>query len=285
VAVMRGHGLKPSTRGKIAHRLGASQHPLIAASLAAGPVGSQDFSQFIHIFDQGRTSGCWMHSRATLRFAAAQMAGKPIPLPSPLYGMQCLYAHDRGLDTAPGAPLPPLYDVGAELQDAANVGAEWGDVPYQTPQQGGGTDCPATIDDLGQPIPLPELMAGELELGAKHAFDGEYSIPVDSDAPRLLMATLDAGILVWDGFFASSQVENLGPNDILGETSRLLPGGGHSNFYTGYDINSQRKYPIDGPVFFKGNTWGPGWCRDGFYTVNVAHVMSAWDLFVFAVKV
>lgn len=237
------------------------------------------------VFDQGECEGCWAHAESALVFAARGIAGKPMrTVPSPLYFMQANYARLRALATPAGQKMPALMDTGAELDDAAITSAAWGEVPFQAYQQSGRTDVPATIGSTGEALALPEMTEAEAQVGTQDLFGGEYSIPVDNDAPKLLMAALDAKILVWDGFYADPACENLGPNDILGAPV-LSGGGGHSTLYYGYDLNAGRKYPVDGPVFFKRGSWGPSYCRDGNFYVSTAHVVNSWALWPYAIKV
>jgi hypothetical protein len=272
-------GLRRSPASATSHRLGAQLHPRVAAALAAGPKGSADLSGHLAtVFNQSNSSTCWAHAAANLKYAALSLSGVTPPfVPSPLYFAQCVYAADRAASTPPGQPLPPLVDTGAELGAAAEVFTKWGDIPLQAPQQGGATDVPATSDVFGNPVPLPELSVPEVQAGLRDPFGGSYDIAVDANAPSLLMATLDAGILVWDGFYCGPRCEALGPNDVLNE-DETSGGGGHSTLYWGYDLNASRKWPVDGPVFFKRNSWGVGYCRGGDFTVGKIHVVNAWEL-------
>lgn len=284
---MRSRGLRWSAPGNAPRRLGAQLHPVIAARLAAGPVGFQDFSSALPalMFNQGACEGCWAHSEANLRYGMANLLGQPLSdVPSPLYFMQANYARLRALSTPAGQPLPVLLDQGAQLADAALSSSIWGSVALQAREQDGNTDVPATTSDVGQPVAMPEPDVVELQRGATALFGGEYSIEISTEAPQLLMAALDARILVWDGFYADAACESLGPSEILGAPNTSTPGGGHSNMYYGYDLNASRKYPVDGPVFFKRNTWGAGYSRGGNYVVSVAHVVNAWSLWPFAIQ-
>jgi hypothetical protein len=189
--------------------------------------------------------------------------------------MKAHYSRLRGL-AFPSGPLPKLIDTGADLDAAAETFKVLGEHALEAPQQDGDTDVPATSDVNGA-IPLQELDEQEVADGMAAVFDGEYAIFVGSDAPDLLMATLDAGIFVWDGFMADKALENLKAGDVLGAPGKGL--GGHSTLYWGYDLLKS------GPVYYKRNSWGRSYCRNGDFTVNSAHVLAAWSLWPFAVKV
>lgn len=269
-----GTGLWASLEAKVAHRIDAFLHPEVARAYVAGPKGHVDLSPFLPpTFNQKRSSTCWAHSASACFYGAHAKAGKRLDAPpSPLYFAQCVYGQNGG----------PLLDRGAELQDAAKVFAELGEVPLQPPQQGGGTDVPETIDEQGNLIPLPAATNDELAKGKLACFDGEYSIRVDGNAPALIMASLDAGLFVWDGFSADRACEQLEANDVLGAPSG---GSGHATLYYGYDLNKGRYWQVDGPVFFKRNSWGTGWARGGDFLVSSDHIRSSWALWPFAVKV
>jgi hypothetical protein len=276
---LRGKGLHRSDPAKTSHRVGAELHPRIAAALAAGPKGSANLSQFLPpVFDQGGSSTCWAHSAASCLYGSRAVAGRPMGyVPSPLYFAKRLYASYREAATPVGQPLPALADTGAQLVDAAAIFGQCGEIPMGAPIDCRYSDVPNDTDGA-----FPELTPTEAQRGAEDTFGGEYSVAIDGDAALLVMATLDAEILLWDAFYADPACDNLGPNDILGAPV-LKGGGGHSNSYWGYDLNATRKYPVDGPVFFKRGTWGSSYARGGDYLVSTGHVVNAWSLWPFAV--
>jgi len=179
----------------------------------------------------------------------------------------------------PDRNLPPLYDGGSQLSDAAASAAQLGWLPYQEPQQTGGTDVPATSDFQSNAVPLPELTPDQVAHGMADTFAGEYAITVDSTAADVLAATLEAGIFVWDGFEVDNACENLQAGHVLGApTGPSL--GGHSTLYWGYETMA------DGSrVFHKRNSWGRSWCMGGDYLVSEAHVYAAWAMWPMPIKV
>ena len=268
---MRRHkGLLP---GPVSYRTDALEHAEISGRLVSGLRGSADLSgKLPAVFDQAECEGCWAHALANI---VGAVTGH---LASPLYFMQSNYARLRGIAN-PTGNLPPLYDGGSQLSDAAASAAQLGWLPYQAPQQNGGTDVPATIDMRGNAVPLPELTPDQVATGMGETFAGEYAITADGVAADVLAAALEAGIYVWDGFEVDDACENLKAGHVLGApTGPNL--GGHSTLYWGYETLS------DGSrVFHKRNSWGKSWCDGGDYLVNDAHVAAAWALWPMPIRV
>lgn len=257
------------------HRLGAHLEPKIAAALAAGPKGYVDLSPHLpDVFEQ-RGGSCWAHSASACGFGAHAQAGLTLAAPpSPLFFVQVYASRQRALVT-PNPPFPALANDGANLADAAEIFAEWGSKAMIPPTDGVNTDVPDG--------PVPELDPQDLLKAYRGRFTGEYQILPDNSAPQLLMATLDANYFVWDGFQCDAACENLGPNDILGAPTGNL--GGHSTLYYGYDLNTNRRsFPVDGPVFFKRNSWGRNFARGGNFLVSSTHVIESWEMWPFTLR-
>lgn len=263
-------GLLAHLEVEVEARIAAILHPGIASALNAGPKGHADLSHFLPApFNQGRSSTCWAHAAAAAFHGAHAIAGKPLYAPpSPLYFAQCVY----------GARGGPLLDTGASLPEAAKAFASLGEVPLQGHQQDGNTDVPATVDASGNYLEIPPATPADTAKGHLAAFEGEYAISVDEAAPLVIMAALDAGMYVWDGFLVDKAFEDLAPNAVLGAPAGATLGG-HSTLYWGYDVT-----PL-GPIFKKRNSWGKSWCRGGDFSVSSAHVLKSWALWPFAVRV
>lgn len=283
--IRRGKGLHPPTPGKGRRRYGAALHAGIAAALLAGLVGSGDLSSSAPpVKNQGASETCWAHSASTLKYTALKAAGHtPAFVSSPLYFAQCVYAHDRAAATPVGQPFsgpPGLPDTGADLDDAAEVFAKYGDIPMQAPQQSGDTDVPATSDATGAQYPLPEATPQELAEGMSEPFGGEYAIACDANAPRIVAAAIDAKVPVWIGCLVGSAFENLQPGQVAGPTpANDTTAGGHAMAVLGYRTSAS------GALEFKlRNSWGDEWCENGDGWVSAEFIATAWSLLPFAIK-
>ena len=271
---MRGKGLKRSHQARSAHRLGATQHPAIAAALKAGIRGTGQLTPCPRI-DQGQTSCCHACSAAAVCWVARNAAGKPLPfVPSQVEIASATYADVRAASTPVGLPLPPLTDDGAELQDDATAMQRWGVCPMAAEQ---GRYCDIPNDVPGTPFPEP--VVAEIQAAASYIVAGEYQIDIDDQAPNTVAACIDASSPVWLGTFVDTAFEELRADEIAGVPDTTDPnGGGHALYISGYRTNAA------GELEFRvENSWGSGWCDNGACWASTAWLTACWNLWPFAV--
>jgi hypothetical protein len=278
---MRGKGLKRSHSARVAHRLGAAQHPDIAAILKAGILGHADLSQFLPPrLDQGQTSTCHAHSMAAGLYTAFAAKGPHVPplmtfVPSPFLIAATTYADVRARSIPVGEPLPPLVDGGAELQDDADAVAKWGVAPMGPQVEGRNSDCPSAQEPAFPEPDVPQLLqAGQRLVG------GEYAIPIDSGAPETIAASLDAGIPVWVGGLVGQAYESLGPNDIAQPTPDSdTTAGGHAQLLAAYRTTGAELQ------FLVVNSWGDVWALNGTVWASQDWVGALWNAWPMTVQV
>jgi hypothetical protein len=271
---VNGRGLHRPTPSRVAHRLGA--HTL---GLSGTPRGSATLEPCPRM-DQGRTSTCHAHSAIAAFWTALTAAGqKPSWVASPLLLASCAYADVRALLFPAPQALPTLVDTGAELQDDATALAKWGVAPMGALIQwrSGLSDVPDNRDG----VPFPEPDRTQLEIAGSDLISGEYSIAVDSNAPRLVALALDAGIPVWDGGYITSDYERISAGTVapasMGQDDGS--GGGHAQYISAYRTNSAGAYE-----YLYQNSWGDVWAMGGAVWVSTAFLLTRWTLWPFAVK-
>jgi hypothetical protein len=247
--------------------------------------GNADLTAFIwRVLNQGLSETCWAHSAAQAKFVvdAIRTGVASAVMSSPLYFAQLVYAIYRAQATPPGQPLPGpgLQDGGAMLDDACTAFARFGWQPFGAPQQDGGTDVPATQDDAGNPILLPELTVPETEHAASQPFGGSYDIQVGSGAGDLVAASLEAGRPVWFGTSVGQAFQALTAGQIAQPTpADDSTAGGHAMLFLGYKTE-----PVNGSqtrLYRAINSWGKDWCDGGFYWASEAFVETVWSALPF----
>ena len=272
-----GKGLKRSTASKIAHRLGAGEHPDIAASLATALPPSAQLVPCARL-DQNGSETCPFHSATAACWTAHNATGKPMPfIGSQVCLASCTYADGRSAGTPAGQPLPPLVDGGSELQDVATALKAWGLAPMGTPIVGrtGLSDVP---DDVPG-VPFPEPVLTQVEAAGSTIITGEYSIPVDANAPRLVAASIVAGIPVWLGTSVGAAFQALTADQIAQPTPESDDTqGGHAMYISGYRTAADGSYE-----FRVENSWGTAWCDNGACWASTAWLLACWDLWPFPV--
>ena len=262
---MPGKGLKRSTPHKIRHRLGAENHQAIAAALT-GTIPPAAQLKPASRMDQGESETCFAHSAV----ACVSVADNSLAEGSPLCLASCTYADVRAVAN-PTGNLPPLADTGAELQDAADALRRWGLGPLgsQVSGRSGVSDVP---DDSSAPFPEPNV--DELEAAGHTLITGEYSIPVNSDAPRTVAASIVAGFPVWLGTLVGSAFQALQAGDVAQPCPDSdTTAGGHALYISGFRTNAAGEYE-----FRVENSWGTGWCDNGAGWASQAWLLASWDL-------
>lgn len=270
-----GKGLHRPDPAKLARRLHAGKHPALVARVAVGstPNGSAQL-QACPRLDQGQTGTCHAHSAAAAVWTALNAAGKPLPfIPSPLLIASTTYADVQG----PADKRDKLQDTGADLSDDAKALATWGIAPMRGPTSDGRN---SDVENDPPDNSFPEPDASQISVAGSDLIAGEYSIPVDADAPRLCALALDSGIPIWLGFFCDTAFENLTPSDVAQPPNEADPnGGGHAVVLAGYRTAADGSYE-----FHLVNSWGAGWCDNGTCWVSTAWLLKCWMLFLGAVK-
>lgn len=273
MSLRRGRGLRRSAIHKSAHRVGAEFHPAIAAELKAGLKASGQLTPCQRI-DQANTECCHACSAAACCWVACNAAGKPIFIPSQLLIASCTYADVRAAAN-PVGPLPPLQDTGSELADDAAALAKWGIAPMG-PQQGG-RFCDIPNDQTGVAFPEPD--PGQLQVAGKDLIGGEYQIPADDNAPKLVAASIQAGIPVWLGTFVDTAFENLAATQVAQAPNEQDPsGGGHALYISGFRTASSGEFE-----FRVENSWGDSWCDNGACWASEAWLKAAWEIWPFCI--
>jgi len=269
---VRGKGLLRCAPEKIAHRFHVAH--LLGALALASPKGAGMLVPG-PLFDQGQTGTCHATSLPGACDCALRAAGETPPfVGSPRQLAGCTYSDVRAAKLVPGQPVPKLTDDGADLQDDATALAGWGLAPIQAPTSDGRYhDVENDPPDNTFPEPDPTQLQKAFQV------TGEYSIPVDANAPKLVALCLDAGVPVQVGFFCDMAFENMGPSDVAGVPNSNDPqGGGHAVYLYGYRTNSAGKYE-----FRLRNSWGL-WCDAGDCWVSEEWLLACWELFPVAVK-
>jgi hypothetical protein len=245
--------------------------------------GQADLTAFVkRILNQGLSETCWAHSATALKFVVDMIRSGKADMVSPLFFAKIMYALYRDAQTPAGMPLPGpgLEDQGAQLDDARDAFARFGSVPFGKPEQDGNTDVPATQDDDGDPILLPELTVPEAETGITVPFGGSYDIATGAGAGDLVAASLEAKRPVWFGTLVGQAFQALVAGDIAQPCDPSDPtAGGHAMGYLAYKTVSvngtkKRQYKVL-------NSWGADWCEGGYVWASEEFVEANWSALPF----
>jgi hypothetical protein len=261
------------------HRMGALSHPAVADAYKAGIRGGADLTRFCPPRpDQRQAEVCFSFSFGGCYATARAAAGKPLGfVPSQATLAALVYAKEQRSGQRPASGWPGLNDVGAELQDVADVAAEWGLAPMGAPVGDSNSDTPdGPFAPNGSGTPFPEADAIEVIEAGADIVSGEYQIPVDANAPEVIAASLDANIPVWCGGLVGRDYEALGPNDVAEPTPASDPtAGGHAQFLAGYRV-------VPGTGEIQGlvvGSWGPRFAFNGTVWVSSAWMRSLWQAY------
>jgi hypothetical protein len=264
---VNGKGLIQCVASKVAHRLHVAF--LLGAIATQTPVGAGMLTPGT-LTNQGGSGTCHAHSRCGACDCALKSAGVAPPFfGSPRQLAGCTYSDVRAAGLVPGQKVPKLQDTGADLQDVETAILGWGLAPIQAPTSDGRySDVENDPADNSFPEPDPTQLQKAFQV------TGEYSIPVNADAPRLVALCIDSKIPVQVGFFCDSTFENLKPTDVAGVPNQSDPnGGGHAVYLYGYRTNAAGKFE-----FRLRNSWG-NWCDGGDCWVSEEWLLAAWELF------
>ena len=264
-----GKGLKRPDTHKLARRLHASFHPLLAS--AGTPRGSAQLVPCQRM-DQGQSGTCHAHSAAAAVWTARNALGSPLAfVPSPLLIAACTYADVQG----PASKRGPLQDTGADLSDDATALSTWGIAPMGPTVDGRYSDVPNDPPDNS--FPEPDLL--QLQVAGADIISGEYQIPVDASAPTLCALALDANVPIWLGFEVDDAFQALGPGDVALPPVDAPDDGGHAVYLSGYERDG-----ASGFAFRLENSWGSGWADGGAVWVSQAWLLATWMLWPMAVS-
>ena len=194
---MPGRGLIAPDPARRLVRAPAADHHVVRGALATLK-GEADLSPSApKVLNQGQSETCALHSAMTMLFTRTQIVTGTAVLQSPLYAAQVVYAIYRAAQypkSFPKGDMGALHDTGAQLDDVDAALGKWGTIRFQTPQQDGETDVPATdADGIG----IPELTEDEAQAGASALLSGPYDIPIDGNIGDTVAACLDSAIPVW----------------------------------------------------------------------------------------
>lgn len=272
--IVRGKGLHKPDPAKMAHRMGIAAHPRFVTGTPRGSAMLDIWG----VLDQGQTETCHAGSEAQGIWAARKAAGNPLPFfPSPRLIASCTYADVRAAVTAPGMPLPPLQDVGADLSDDANATATWGVAPFQGPTSDGRNyDCESDPPDGT----FPEPDTAQLQVSGENLIQGQYQVAVDDQAILACVLALDAGIPLQPGGPVNGAYQALFGPDSLATSATAPGGGGHARLWRGYRTVSPGVYQLR-----ELNSWGSTeWGDQGECWVDASRVACEWMIFAMAVK-
>ena len=284
---MPGKGLKRCPAWKVAHRMGAHQHPAIAAALKAGPKGSADLSAFyMPITNQRQTSKCHAHSRAAALRTAYAAAGIPLPFdPSPELIAATTYADVRAAAN-PTGNLPVLIDDGADLQDSQDATRRWGVCPIGMVAGSlagpAGSDSYTDSPDNTAGKTTPEADLAELRVAGTRLTLPEYMI-AGAGSPSIVagvIASLDAGIPVQVGGPVGPGYEAA----VAGAIVMAEPDGdGHARYEGGYRPITDAEREASGSkgtyVFYEPGSWGINVAQAGVWLLSEEAIEALWEAF------
>lgn len=289
---MPGKGLKRTPDWKKAHRMGAAQHPAIAAALKAGPKGQADLSSFyMPRTNQRQTSKCHAHSRAAGLRTAFAAAGIPLPFdPSPELIAATTYADVRAAAN-PTGNLPVLTDDGADLQDSQDATRRWGVCPIGmvagTLAGAPGSDSYTDSPDNTAGGPTPEPNVAELQTAGMRLTLPEYQIlgTGTSSIVAGVIACLDSNIPVQVGGPVGPQYEAA----IAGAIIMAEPSGdGHARFEGGYRPMTDAEKSVSGSkgtyVFYEPGSWGINVAQNGVWLLSEEAIEALWEAFPLVVQ-
>jgi hypothetical protein len=271
VAVSYGKGLHPPDPAKCAHRLHASKHPLLASGTP------RDAWELVACpqLNQRKTSLCHVFSGVAAVWTALKAAGKGLPfVPSPRLLGSCVYADRRAAEN-PVGPLPKLQDTGADLSEDAASLLRWGLAPMVPTRTDDGL---SDVDDTTANGTFPESDTSLLQVAGNTLIDGEYQIPIDSNAVDLCALAIDSGFPIWFGGPVNGLYEGLGPSDTA-TAACTVNGSGHAQYLRAHrKVAGKRQFQIKG-------SWGYSFADNGEVWADESFVLSQWSLWPMAIKI
>jgi hypothetical protein len=265
--------------------MGAISHPLIGAAYKAGIKGGADLVTpfFGPRKNQYVTETCFAHSLASGLEAARAAKGHALTFSiSPQTIAALVYGKEQRSGAPPAGGWPGLQDLGAELQDAADVVGSWGVAPMGPAVSDSNSDVgdgPYAPNSPGA-APFPEADGLRVIEGSANLIDGEYQIPVDANVAEVIAASLDALVPVWVGGLVGDAYEALAANDVAQPCAANDPGaGGHAQVIGGYRVVSGT-----GEIqLLTVNSWGYSWANNGTVWCSTAWARALWQAWPLAV--
>jgi hypothetical protein len=272
-APSRGKGLLKPKAGDGIRRLHAATHPRVVSVLRAGLPPS--FSQMAHWprpLDQSNSSTCVEHSAACAIYVSRAARGQVIPLPSPRVLGSFVYADTQ---RPPGSKWQSLADIGSTLQAGADAVSRWGVRPLD-PKEAQTLGRYSDVPSVGAGA-FPEATPADVAAAYDTRLKGEYSIPVDTNAPQLVAAAIVAGMIPQRGGPVGPNYENSDPSVACGPD---LDGEGHATCDLAYRTN-----PTTGQLEFGDVTsWGAfGVAGSGLRWTSTSQLLSYWEIVIWDV--
>lgn len=274
-----GKGCLPPDPEKLASHPDAEDHPTVARRLGAHLDGSKPLSPSadklprVDRLDQGASSSCTWGSSSACVYQACTSLGIDIGgIPSQQAGYSETLAEVRRKATPQGQNLPPLEDVGADLEDVWVVYATEGVRPMkcQLTPDGRRYDLWTDVDTGGHPPgnvcdePDPRDIASSIAIRVVLDVGPHTISPLDPAMSDKIAAALDADppIPVEVAGLVDSAFEKLKAGQVAQPPNRLDPrGGGHAIRLSAYRPSASRP----GEREFKvENSWGERWCEPGY---------------------
>lgn len=219
----------------------------------------------------------------------------PLPsFPSPDCIATCTYADDRAIATPFGMDLPPLRDVGAELQSSSDATNRWGLAPIGWPGAAptdlqNFTDSPdgtASPGPDGQLPILAEPNVAELHVSAARLTLPEYQLAGSgSSLVSLVIASLDINVPLQCGGPVGPAYESLAS----GAVAMPEPNGdGHAqdvDFYRPMTDAERADSGSNGTYVFEvAGSWGLQFANHGVALVSEEWIEGNWNYFPGIVK-
>lgn len=276
-----GKGLQRSDPARIAHRVGAYFEPTIGQALTIEPSGHADLRSFWPTpFDQGKSETCGPHSAITCAVCTLSAAGEPLGwTPSPLELASCVYADVRASALPPGAQtMPVLVDTGTRLEDIEDAIRRWGLTPIGPFVRGRFSDVPEGCTSSARPFPEAQLAGLQTAI----QFTGAYAIGINTNAPRIIAASLDAGIAVQCAGPVGPlyEDESTDPAVAIGADPNAVDGHGTAILsYRPIGLKARSAFPWE---YFSQTSWGPFGERGGRW-VTGEWILSQWSLWPYAI--
>ena len=288
----RGKGCHKPDPEKVARHPLAADHEGVKASLAAPLPPSADKLPPRPRVDQGQSGSCTWGSFSVACACALEAKGTPLGfIPSQHDGYGNVRAFERATHTPLTAPLPPLTDSGAMIEDVLTVAASIGVQPMQcqTTPDGRFYDVWTDADTGGHPPgnvnDEPTLASLEADTHASVLIDAaaHYIAPSDPNASDLMAAALSASppLPIYACGYVDTTFERLLAGHVAGPTNPADPnGGGHAFWFSAYRTNAagQREWKLE-------NSWGRSWADDGACWVSEEFIrQSVWVMYALDVS-
>ena len=267
--------------------LAKGDHPEVRRLYGAHIDGSDPLPDLVDVLpawtrlDQGQSEACTWYSSSVATDVATKAAGQPLGfIPSQISG----WAITRALERAAVNPdiLPPLENVGCDLNDVVLVYSSKGVVPMLVATSPDGRRGDTYTDDEGggrgkgnislEIDPDDYAKASTCLITGTHVLD-----PADPNLGTKMGAWLKTGPLLIGGP-VGADYQRLGPMQVAGPSSPSDPGHAQG-------VSKWRRTSADpeGWQAFVENSWGPFWATGGGTWAGSAFFRSMWQIFTWSV--